>query len=54
MTTSDTRAWRVGTHYGVHLYAVNPDGDDEPIASVLGSPEQAKRCLLYTSDAADE
>jgi hypothetical protein len=43
VTTSDTRAWRVGTHYGVHVYAVNPDGDDEPIASVLGSPEQAKR-----------
>lgn len=32
----DTRTWRVGTHYGIHLYAENPGGvDDDPIGTAL-------------------
>lgn len=45
MSAYDTREWRVGTHYGVHVYAVNPSSDrddDEPIASFLGAPAEAK------------
>lgn len=41
----DVREWRVGTHYGVHVYAVNPGpnrDDDEPIASFLGPPDVAR------------
>jgi hypothetical protein len=30
----DRRPWRVGSHYGIHVYAVNGDDrDDEPIAT---------------------
>lgn len=43
MTEFDTREWRVGQHYGVHVYAVNPDGEDDPIASFLGPPDVAQR-----------
>jgi len=32
----DNREWRVGTHYNIHVYAVNgPDKDDEPICTAL-------------------
>ena len=44
MKGHDTRAWRVGTHYKIHLYAVNPDGDDEPIATA-STPEVAAQIV---------
>lgn len=32
----DEREWRVGAHYGIHVYAVNDDGvDDEPVCTAL-------------------
>lgn len=32
----DTRTWRLGTHYGIHVYAETPAGeDDEPILTAL-------------------
>jgi len=40
----DTREWRVGSHYGIHLYTVNPDGDDEPIGTVA-TPEIARQIV---------
>jgi hypothetical protein len=40
----DSREWRVGSHYGIHLYAVNPDGDDEPLGTVL-RPEIARQIV---------
>lgn len=42
---TDTRPWRLGTQYGIHLYAVNPDGDwDEPIGTVH-NPEHGKQIV---------
>lgn len=32
---TDHRGWRVGSDYGIHLYAVNRDGSDEPIGTAL-------------------
>jgi hypothetical protein len=33
---SDMRAWRLGTHYGVHVYAETPGNeDDEPVLTAL-------------------
>jgi hypothetical protein len=30
----DDRIWRVGEHYGIHVYAVNQtDEDDEPVCT---------------------
>jgi hypothetical protein len=30
----DRRPWRVGNHYQIHIYAINPEGvDDEPITT---------------------
>lgn len=33
----DRRVWRVGEHYGIHIYAVDPDspGHDVPIATAM-------------------
>jgi hypothetical protein len=54
---SDTRTWRVGSHYGIHLYAVNPAGDDEPIGTAL-TPEIAAQIVaehaLVTTPYADD
>lgn len=33
---SDTRPWRHGTHYGIHVYAETPHGeDDEPVLTAM-------------------
>lgn len=33
---SDMRAWRLGTHYGIHVYAETAgSGDDEPVLTAL-------------------
>lgn len=33
---SDTRPWRHGTHYGIHVYAETPAGeDDEPVLTAM-------------------
>jgi len=40
----DTRKWRVGTHYGLHLYAINPDGNDEALGTAL-TPETAAQIV---------
>lgn len=54
---ADTRQWRVGSHYGIHLYAVNPDGDDQPIGTAL-TPEIAAQIVsehaLCTTPYADD
>lgn len=40
----DTRAWRVGSHYGIHVYAVTEIGeDDEPILTASGDLETAQQ-----------
>lgn len=31
----DDREWRVGGSYDIHVYAVNPNGKDEPVATAL-------------------
>ena len=36
------------------LRAMQPDLDPAPFVFVTTTPERAKACLLYTSDAADE
>lgn len=39
--------WRVGTHYGIHLYRCGPDGttvDDEPVGTML-TPELAAQVV---------
>lgn len=39
MTASETwrdhREWRIGSHYDIHIYAVNEIGDDEPLGTLL-------------------
>lgn len=46
----DDRQWRLGTHYGIHLYAVNRDGEDEPLGTML-APEFARQ-VVYEHQAA--
>jgi transcriptional regulator with XRE-family HTH domain len=40
----DSRAWRVGSRHGIHIYAVNDGGDDEPLATAL-RPEVAAQIV---------
>jgi hypothetical protein len=35
MNEADYRLWRVGTHYGIHIYAVNENGDDSPVCTAM-------------------
>lgn len=47
----DTREWRVGSHYGIHLYAVNVDAfHDEPLGTAL-NPEIAEQIASEHADA---
>lgn len=32
---TDTRIWRVGTHYQIHVYADDGSGQDVPIATAM-------------------
>ena len=43
---TDYRTWRVGTHYGIHVYAENPPGfgDDEPLFTAQ-NPDVARQIV---------
>lgn len=56
-TAQDTRTWRVGTNYGLHFYAVNSHGRDEPLGTAL-NPKIARQIVaehaLCTAPYADD
>ena len=36
--------WRVGSHYGIHIYAITEEGEDVPVGTAM-TPELAQRAV---------
>jgi len=41
----DRRPWRVGNHYDIHIYAVNPEGVDDESIGTAHSPWAARQIV---------